>query len=322
MSEFVLQKERFKFGILDKVPIAKSDECILLYQERQGENGSIIIDSFNKAFTSDIRRGKFNTKVCISLRGCKYCDALNLKMSDYDFFFQVSIQIVYAVKDVRGYYFRDNAESEELVKKDIRKILIQNDKTWNIHAANDLKKSLQQELETCLQKYPSLKFSQLVIEVSPDADAARIIESDKEKDIQIYTQGNRTDIELAEKENKGKILDSEHEIRMKKVDHLTQLVEYFGELAPVVAEHLNEKMDGKELYEYIEKKRKEDREFVLGMGATDIITDERINKILDSVTGKGNFVQMEDKKKIEGGKVSQIEQKDDEEQVIEDGDYL
>lgn len=322
MSEFVLKRERFKFGIFDQAPTVQNDECILLYQERHGENGSMVIDSINKPFTSDIRRGKFNMKVSFSLKERTYSDAMDLEIADYGFYFQVSIYISYAIKNVREYYFRDHAESEELVKKDIRRILMENDKKWDLHDGNELERTLRRELEICLQGCRSLKFNNIGIKVTPDTDAERMIKSDKEKDVNIYTHGNETDVELARKENEGRILDRDHVLKMKKANQLTELVEIFGELAPIVSEHLDEKMDGRELYKYIEEKRERNLEFLLEAGEKDIIDDQKMDQILNGVIGKGNFVQMKEEKQIEGKPVEQIEKKSKEEKLVEDGDYL
>ncbi len=322
MSEFIQKRERFKFGILDQVPTVQDDECILLYQERHGENGSLLIDSMNRPFTSDIRRGKFNIKVTFSLKEKTYSDAMDLEIADYGFCFQVSIYISYAIKNVREYYFRDHAESEERVKEKIRKILMENDKRWNLHDGNELERTLRRELEICLQGCHSLKFNNIVIKVSPDEDAARMINSDKEKDVSIYMHGNETDAELAKKENEGRILDRDHVLKMKKANQLTEFVKLFGELAPVVLEHLNEKMDGRELYKYIEEKKERDREFLIKAGGQDLFADEEIDQLLNSVTGKGNFVQMEEDEQVEGRSVEQIEERSLNEQKIKDGDYL
>lgn len=322
MSEFVQKRERFKFGILDQVPTVQNEECILLYQERHGESGSMLIDSIYKPFTSDIRRGKFNMKVTISLRERRYSDAMDLVIADYGFCFRVSIDISYAIKDVREYYFRDHAESEERVKEDIRRILMENDKRWNLHDGNELERTLRRELEICLQGCHSLKFNNIVIKVTPDEDAARMIKSDKEKDVIIYTDGNKTDAELVRKENEGKILDRDHVLKMKKANQLIELAERFGDLAPVVSEHLDERMDGRELYEYIEEKKRLDREFILESSGKDIITDEKIDVILNSITGKGDFAHTKEEKRVEGKSVERIEEKSIDEQIVEDGDYL
>lgn len=67
MSEFIISKEKFSFGILDRAPVADVNQCILLYRDKDGENGSYLIDNYKKVYTSDIRRGKYNVKVIFSL---------------------------------------------------------------------------------------------------------------------------------------------------------------------------------------------------------------------------------------------------------------
>lgn len=322
MSEFVIKKERFKFGILDKVPVAEKDECVLLYREDQGENGSIVIDCVTKALSADVRRGKFNVKVTFTLKDRINDQSVKLAMADCAYYFIIKVKVSYRLKNVREYFFRDNAESEERITKDIRKKLDENDKKWGMRFGNELERKLQKELENLFQEYHSLRFSKVSVDVIPDEDANKLIQSDKNKDIVIHTQANEMDVEVARKEQEGKVLDSNYVLQMKKVGQMEQLAKSFGEIAPVASEYLDGKMDGRELYQYIEAKREKDMELLLRAREEDWLTDQSLNEKLGEIIGNRNFMQLERREQLENKNGEQIEQKEKENNIVEDGDYL
>lgn len=322
MSEFVIKKEKFKFGILDKVPVAEEGECILLYRESDGQNGSYLIDSLTKSYSAAIRRGKYNMKVTLSLKEKTSKQSYRVEMLKNGFYFNVKISMKYALKDVRQYFFADYAESEKKVVGDIRNILSENDGRWDMVKGNELENTLQQKLEERLQGYSGLRFSDINVEVTPDENASILLRSDRNKDIEVHTHKNETEVKVAKNEHEGKVLDSQYALQRKRAEQLQEVAQAFGSLAPIAIEYLDGKIDGAEMHRYLEEKREKDLSVLLEARKQDWLTDQKFNEKLEKTIGKGDFMQTEGSVQIESTVRQQIEQTDKKEIVVEDGDYL
>ncbi|MCH5265495.1 MAG: hypothetical protein J1F02_06320 [Lachnospiraceae bacterium] len=320
MSKFIKKKESFRYGFLDKVPVPEPNEGILLYRDGNGENGSIFIDAITKPFSADIRRGKFNVKVTFDLSEKQDSQLFKIAMSEGNFYFYVKIKISYTLKNAREYYFKDDAESEGVVRNDIKGIMDEQDGKWKLHEINELEKTLQREFEKLQQTYYCLQFNEIFVEVKPDEEAEKLIKSDKEKSIEIYTAGNKADIEVAKNFHKGRVMESSYTLQMKQLDRMEQLARTFGEVAPVVEEYLDGKIDGRELYKYIDNKKEKDINILARAREEDWLTDQSFNRKLEEIMGHEKFAQVEPERKIEEKNKFQIEKK--EEPALEDGDFV
>lgn len=290
MSEFIVNKEKFSFGILDRVPVADENQCILLYRDKNGENGSYLIDNYKKVYTSDIRRGKYNVKVVFSLSKKTTWHSFNVAMKNNGFYFKVNMSMSYTLKDIRSYYFKDNTDSIQLVIKEVRSLLNKHDGRWEIQQGTELEKELMQSIETLLYGNISLRFFDIVLEVQPDENARKIIRSDINKDIVIREQENDAILKMDKNKKQKEILQSEYHVHEVKAQQLQRVAEAFGPLAPIAMEYLSGEMSGKELYEYIQEKREKDLSILLETRSEDLLTDQRFQNDLDKVIGKIDFM--------------------------------
>ncbi len=321
MSGFIMRTEKFKFGILDKVPIANADECILLYRKERGENGSMVIDPYTKPLSADVRRGRYNMKVTFTMKEKTSSRNFNLTMTGCDFYFHVQITVTYQLKNVKEYFFEDNQESEKIMNEAIKKCLNKNDEKWGIREGNELEKALYKGVDKAFQKCHSLLLKNVQINVSLDEDALKVMNSDKYTDIEIHKQKNEARLEIVRKEQEERVLESEHEVQRKKAEHLQHLAEVFGEIAPVAEEHLKGNMDGKEFYQYIKEKQKRDLDFLEKFKENDWISDRDASDTLLGIIKNSNFISKDRQPQIEGAEERQIEQKE-EENSLEDGDSI
>lgn len=322
MSEFIISKEKFSFGILDRAPVADENQCILLYRDKDGENGSYLIDNYKKVYTSDIRRGKYNVKVVFSLSRKTSSHSFQVAMKNNGFYFNVNISMSYTLKDIRNYYFKDSTDSIQLVAREVRSLLNKQDGCWGVQQGNDLKKVIEQSVEDILYRNISLKFFDIVVNVQPDENAKKIIESDINKDIVIREQENDAIVKVDKNEKQKEILQSEYHVHEVKAQQLQKAAEAFGPLAPIAMEYLSGKMSGEDLYKYIEEKREKDLGILLQVRREDFLTDQKFQNDLSKMIGKGDFMNPEAQTRLQDNVSGQIEEKTQEEADVKDGDFL
>lgn len=322
MSEFIISKEKFSFGILDRAPVADVNQCILLYRDKDGENGSYLIDNYKKVYTSDIRRGKYNVKVIFSLSKKTSSHSFNVAMKNNGFYFNVNMSMSYTLKDIRNYYFKDGTDSIQLVVRDVRSLLNKQDGRWEVQQGNELEKELVQSIEEILYRNISLKFFDIVVNVQPDENAKKMIRSDIDKDIVIREQKNDAIVKVDKNEKQKEILQSEYQVHEVRAQQLQKAVQAFGPLAPIAMEYLSGEMSGEELYKYIEEKREKDLSILLEARREDFLTDQKFQNDLGEVIGKIDFMSTETQTRLQDNVSGQIEEKTQEEADVKDGDFL
>lgn len=318
----MISKEKFSFGILDRAPVPDENQCILLYRDKDGENGSYLIDNYKKVYTSDIRRGKYNVKVVFSLSTKTNSYPFHVAMKNNGFYFNVNISMSYTLKDIRNYYFKDGTDSIQLVVREMRSLLNKQDGCWGVQQGNDLKKEIEQSVEDILYRNISLKFFDIVVNVQPDENAKKIIESDINKDIVIREQENDAIVKVDKNEKQKEILQSEYHVHEVKAQQLQKAAEAFGPLAPIAMEYLSGKMSGEDLYKYIEEKREKDLGILLQVRREDFLTDQKFQNDLSKMIGKGDFMNPEAQTRLQDNVSGQIEEKTQEEVDVKDGDFL
>ncbi len=322
MSEFIISKEKFSFGILDRAPVADVNQCILLYRDKDGENGSYLIDNYKKVYTSDIRRGKYNVKVIFSLSKKTSSHSFNVAMKNNGFYFNVNMSMSYTLKDIRNYYFKDGTDSIQLVVRDVRSLLNKQDGRWEVQQGNELEKELVQSIEEILYRNISLKFFDIVVNVQPDENAKKMIRSDIDKDIVIREQKNDAIVKVDKNEKQKEILQSEYQVHEVRAQQLQKAVQAFGPLAPIAMEYLSGEMSGEELYKFIEEKREKDLSILLEARREDFLTDQKFQNDLGEVIGKIDFMSTETQTRLQDNVSGQIEEKTQEEVDVKDGDFL
>lgn len=322
MSEFIISKEKFSFGILDRAPVADENQCILLYRDKDGENGSYLINNYKKVYTSDIRRGKYNVKVIFSLSTKTSSHSFQVAMKNNGFYFNVNISMSYTLKDIRNYYFKDGTDSIQLVVREVRSLLNKQDGCWGVQQGNNLKKEIEKSVEDILYRNISLKFFDIVVNVQPDENAKKMIRSDIDKDIVIHEQKNDAMVKVDKNEKQREILQSEYQVHEVRAQQLQKAAEAFGPLAPIAMEYLSGEMSGKELYDYIQEKREKDLEILLEARREDFLTDQKFQNDLGEVIGKVDFMNTGTQTRLQDNVSGQIEEKTQEEADVKDGDFL
>lgn len=322
MSEFIINKEKFRFGILDQAPVADKNQCILLYRDKDGENGSYLIDNYKKVYTSDIRRGKYNIKVVFSLSKKTSHYSFNVAMKNNGYYFKVNLKMSYTLKNIRNYYFKDGTDSIQLVIKEVRSLLNKHDGYWEMQQGNELEKELVQGVEDILYRNISLKFFDIVTEVQPDENAKKIIRSDIDKDFVMREQKNDAIVKVDKNEKQREILQSEYHVHEVKAQQLQKAAEAFGRLAPIAMEYLSGNMSGKELYQYIEKKQERDLSILLETRREDLLTDQIFQNDLNKAIGNVDFMNTGAQTRLQNNLSGQIEEKTEEVVDVKDGDFL
>lgn len=289
MEEFIIKVENFKFGLLDKPPIADANQCILLYREGVGENGSMVIDSRTRPLAADIRRGKFNKIAYLSLEeksvNCKF----QLAMSDYKFYFQIIVTVHYSLENAREYYFANRKEGKEGIVKTLQEVIGEHDKQYKIDQEVDLRNDLQRGIRRRLEKCRMLFIASIDISVEADSDAQRILRSGKDKTIETKIYEDETDIKVSKNSQDEKVVASENRLRSQQIQKLQEMTMQFGKLSPIMEKYFNGDLDGEELFNYIEKSQINDLNIIKTAVDNNLMTAEaaaaRTGQVINSSIG-------------------------------------
>lgn len=324
MSEFIISEERFRFGILDKVPVPNHDECILLYREESGDNGSIIISEGMRLLSAQVRRGKFNRKITVSMAKKSISQSVKVEISGMEMYFDVMVQVSYRIANVREFYFRGRVE-EDQIKQSIRKAVKKYNNEFGITKSIELEEHAEERVEEGLREFTGLKFESLRVSVSLDEDAKKYIASDKEKARVMHDSENETDTKVFLNKQKEREMDSENAIYAKKLQKFMAMTQEYGKMAPLVDGYIEGGMDGRELYDYIEKNRGRNIDDLLKVVEGELLTHEEAASIIGSILDDGRIANMGANQQIGSVKEERIEQKEGqapEEDEIVDGDSI
>lgn len=328
MSEFVLKEEEFKLGILDKVPEPEDGNCFLLYQAGAGMAKSMVISSGVRYSSAEVRHGKFNRKVVFSLNPKEWRQKQKVVMENQNFYFDVSVEISYGLQDVQEYFFKEKLEDAD-IQREIRKIIRKNDGKWNVKQYLEVQNQIEDEIEQRIRRYNSIRLNNLEVRVAPDEAAAAVIKSNVTKEVGLHTAKDEADLTIAKNVQKGRVRDSEYDLKGKQIRELALLMENFGSLGTVVDDYMQGKMDGTELYDYIIKAKTNDMSMLSTAVNNDLITQkEAINK-LNEILEDQKFLQAGKTEALPERKENEIEEKkeeedeeDTDEKPLTDGDYI
>ncbi|MCI8536327.1 MAG: hypothetical protein HFG68_12355 [Hungatella sp.] len=325
MSEFIVKDEFFKLGILDRVPVPNDGECFLLYQTGAGKKSSFIIQNGIRYSSAQIRHGRYNRMATISLNSKSMIQKYAISMRDPNFYFDVMIQVSYILQDIQEYFFSEQIDQEDIHQM-IRKVIQKHDREWDIQQIWDAENDLENELEQRLRKYESIKFRIMHVEVSPDEIASKMLQSNRNKIVEIHVAKNETDEKIAKNEQTKRIFDSENELKIKKIQDMAIMIRNFGSLAPVVQEYFMGNMNGTDLYNYISKSKMDDLNRLNLIVSNDLLPQEEVITKLNEILKDNKFFQEEEKQPLLGEKESKIEEIKEETNEdsfsLEDGDYI
>lgn len=320
MNDFIISTEDFKFKILDKVPVPQNNQAILLYRTEYGENGSLVIDSRWKPQTAEIRRGRFDKKITVSLESKEISCNQKVMMKNKDFYFDISVRISYALADIKSYYFGAKAEDEYEIRRGVRGLLNGCGEKWDIKEEPMAEIYIEQKLDMLFNNFKSFKFRLENVTVKPDADAESIINSDRKKQVNIHVGQNQTEEKIAENKQKELIFESEKILQNKKLERMATMMNTFGALGPIVEEYLRENIGGDALYEYINKNKINELNLLDAALKNDTITQEDAFRKVERILSDSQSVQNGDEKALLDKEP--VKEAAKEEYTLSDGDYL
>lgn len=292
MKEFVIKVDNFKFGILDKVPIADANQCILLYREGFGRTGAMVIDNYTRPLISDIRHGKFNKIAYLSTEKKSVNYSFQLAMKDYEFNFNIKVSLSYSLKNAAKYYF-ENLDYKDKIHETIDIILRSCNQKYKITEEANLQSDIQAELKIELNQYHAFYFHSITVLVEGDSDAQRILRSKRDKQVEIVTYGDQTEIKKSR-------MKQDEEIKKDKIEWIVKLASQFGMLAPIIEAYSKGEISDERLFEYIERNKVNELENLKSAMNSDLLSVEEIqrrtNQVLNSSIGASKqTVQIETK---------------------------
>lgn len=324
MREFVISSNYFKFGILDKVPVAAENQNILLYREGNGRNNAEVINSYSRLSSASVRHGRYNRITYLSMEEKKAEFSFELPMKGYEFFFYIKVKVKYSVKDVCEYCLGEREESRESIEQTIRDILSGCQKEYGIAQEVELKNFLQLRIASQLNQYYALRINVTEVSVESDPDAQRLIRSNRDKVVETKLYQNETDIKIARDDQDVRRLESENRVIGQKVQRLEGLASHFGKMAPVIDAYFSENVSGEQLFGYLKQEQVDDLDILTKAVESNLITAEKATtktgKILDSSIGRNQEnLQIEEKS---AGEVKEEECVEESEYSLKDEDYL
>lgn len=324
MSEFVLNEEPFKLGLVEKVPSPQKEECFLLCQSGAGAQNSMLINHGVRYSSAEIRHGHYNQKITLSLEEKTFSQSYRVSMEDKDFHFDVMVKMAYALQDARIYFFQGKMEEED-ISHTVRNAMRQQDEKWKVGEDIKLQNALETEIEKKLEQYKGVRFRRLEVLVTPEEAAEKIRESNKKKTVGIHVSKNETDEQIARNEQAERVADSEQRLKMKQISDMALMWKNFGNMGSIVNEYLKGNMDGKELYNYIMKGQAENISMLKLASEGDMLTQKEIMEKLNEIFANNEFLlaaeqkqlSVKEEKKEENGKDAGEEEKSGEKIVDE-----
>lgn len=326
MSEFILREEPFSLGILDRVPKPNDGECILLYQAGGEKKGSLVMNSGVRYSSAEVRHGRYNQKVTISLSTKSISHNQRVVMKDHDFYFDVTVKLSYSLQDVREYFFNERMEEED-VHNILRNIVRRYDGEWDIQQSWKAQSELEDAVTQKLTSYEGIKFRIQQVNVVPDAAAEKMLQSNRDKTVGIHVTQNETDEKIAKNVQDQRVLDSEYELKLKKMKDMALMMKNFGSLGPIVNEYLQGRMDGTELYDYIMRAKTNDMSILTTAVDNDLLTQKEAFEKLEEILGDARFQQMDEQRQLVNKGQGRIEDEEKREDGVEsiplaDGDCI
>ncbi len=323
MENLVIKKEGFKYKIFDQVPVAGQGQSILLYRSADGLNGSMLIDGMYTPYSSDVRRGKFDTKVTFSM------DIQSLQIQDkiliegHICYFMINIDIKYKLRNVREYYFNESGSFQKRIESHIKDFSYDNNGKFTLYQERDLQKKLNDDISSILQQFSYLDFTDVTVEVKLDDEAVKLVESDREKQRIMHMTKNDSDVEILRNEEQIRVEESLRKLDLAKSLSFAELVQQYGELAPIMKEYFDGKIDGQQLDQRIREKKREDIQYITEGLKNDIVSEEFAQQeFVKKITGKSPSQDQVLEIGKDDGTVSDKPSKFIEVQEVGDEDYL
>lgn len=288
MRDFIINEENFSLSLMEKVPTPRENEIFLLY--RTGEDACMVINNGGKYSSTAIRHRHYNKKVILSLQAQQFKADYRIVMVDVDFYFNVQVRVSYRLQDARKYYFQGQMKDKS-VSDVIRECVRRQHKRWNVSQGWELQNDLEKLIGGDLRCFQGVEFD-FTIEITPDEEAIKIQESNRNKAVGIHTSKNMTEEQIAKNTDKEKIAASEFKYKLEKIKDMAYMMQNFGDLGPIVNEYLDNKIDGMQFREYIMKAKKDDIDLLKVVIDTDTLSQK---EIIDQVYGilEGRFKQTE-----------------------------
>lgn len=247
-------------------------------------------------------------------------------MKDEDFYFDIIVKLLFRIQDVKEYFFSERIETED-IRCLIRDTVRMCNGLWSIQQSLKAQNDLETAIEHKLKKYSSIKFTIQEIRVEPDEAAFKMLQSNREKAVEIHVAINDTDAVVAKNTQNQRIIDSESELKMKKMQQMAFMMQNFGSLGPIVNEYLQGDMQGKELYDYIMNAKTSEMSMLNTALSNDLLTQNEAMDKLNEILGDVKFLQLGQNGQISSkSEEKTIEEKEEKEVAKEpspvDGDYI
>lgn len=323
MASLVIKKEGFKYKIFDQVPVADPGQSILLYRSVDGLNGSMLIDGMYTPYSSDVRRGKFDTKVTFSMDIQSLQIQDKVLIEDHICYFIININIKYKLRNVREYYFNESDSFEKRIESHIKDFNYDNNGKFTLYQERSLQKKLNDDINSNLKQFSYLDFINVTVEVKLDDEAVKLVESDREKRRIIHMTKNDSEMEILKNEEQMRIQESVRKLDLAKSLSFAELVQQYGELAPMIKEYFDGKIDGQQLDQRIREKKREDIQYITEGLKNDIVSEEFAQQeFVKKITGKSPSQDQVLKIEKDDGIASDKPSKFIEVQEVGDDDYL
>lgn len=318
MNEFIVKEEAFRLNLFDKVPEPTSGECFLLYQQGAGINNSMVVSNGVKYSNTAVRHGHYNMKVTLSLREKSFVKHYQVAMKDRDFYFDVSVEISYLLQDVQEYFFHGQMEGDD-IQRVVREAVRAQDGKWDVREGIDMERDLDSLIEQKLKRFAGVRIRPPKVSAVPDEAAVKILNSNRDRTVEMFRSRNEADKEIETNRQGGRIADSKKLLKEKQIEDLANMVQNFGNMAPIMEEYFKGNLNGTQLYEYIARVKSENMTILNEAVKNDMLPDKDIIDKINGILGDNVIIQGNRQHRLVSSKepVAEIGVKESEEGAVE-----
>lgn len=269
-GQIILKNENFKFSIFDSVPKPSQNTACILYRKNQGSENILVITPQRPVLGSEIRSGRFDSKMTISTAPRNYSVKKQIADQTGSFQFIVTIKLSYQIKSIE-YVFKNQCWNfDEDIEGVIFQLLGRCHKHYDIENEIELENDLREQIGQAYER--KLRYLWLLgndVSVDVDERAKKIINSNLDTMVGTViakNEGEKVSVEIEEKERTEQLkLEAERrlekergKIALEKARGLNALKEEMGDSYTAFLAYANGEISGVELDDRIRNNRNAD----------------------------------------------------------------
>lgn len=239
-EEIILRDEDYKFRMLNSVPKPEADEAYILYRNDKREENVLVITPQKPALSTQIRFGRYNRKMTISMVQREYILEKEILDETGFYKFLVEIKVSYQPDDVESIFLYGSWNFAAIIEDSIFDKIEAKNRRYNIEDQIDLEDNLRIEVLKSIGLFNYWRVTSFEVNVRLDNRAQKVIDSKLDlmaDSVLISDSAEREQIEIEKKKQiqleklkaDKEIEDKANELIMIKAKGIKQMREEFSD---------------------------------------------------------------------------------------------